>query len=241
MPKKRKHSSSRLFLTQRDKKIFQFLFEHRLATLKDIEERFFPAKNTRDVQKRLKKLREARLIGRDQSINLSCGFFYFLLPRGLKNLYPQGRFLEGIRLKGPNIEHDYTLIKVRKILEQARFIHRYYTENMTTSDLFFPESSDIFGDDRSFRPDAVFVTMNDKGPLFNALELEVQQKDKKRYREKIQKYYFNEKIDYVFLIFSSESIRKAVMNMEKFLYPKGNTKFLYGHLGNLLEKNFHLS
>ena len=89
----------------------------------------------------------------------------------------------------------------------------------------------------SLRPDALFITGGDDGPLYNAVELELHQKGQQKYREKIQKYYFNRNISYVLFISSSQVIEKRMMKEEKFLYPTGNTKFFYGNLESLLEEN----
>lgn len=230
-----------IILTERDRKLLHFLFENRGATLWEINNLIFHSKHRQNVSKRLKKLRDAKLIGMDTSMDLPGRYFYFIQSGGLKKCYPQSKTLKGLRLKSPDIEHDFTLMQVKNVLEKSRIIHYYYTENMMFLDSFQWQIGDIFKYDRSFRPDALFITVDDDGPIYNAVELEINQKGSKNYREKIQKYYFNRKISYVLLISSSRTIEKRIMQEEKSLYPTGNTKFFYGDLKSLLEKKLPFS
>ena len=228
--------SSKVVLTERDRKLLHFLFENRGSTLLDINSNIFHSKHRQNIFKRLKKLRDVKLIGMDTSMNLPSRYFYFIQSRGLKECYPKNKTLKGLRLKSPDVRHDFLLMKVRNVLEESQIIHHYYTENMMFLDSFQWQMGDVFKYDHSLRPDALFITVDDDGPIYNAVELEINQKGSKNYREKIQKYYFNRKISYVLLISSSRTIEKRIMQEEKSLHPTGNTKFFYGNLESLLEE-----
>ena len=227
--------SSKVVLMERDRELLLFLFENRGGTLSDIGKDIFQVKQRQTIQRRLKKLRDAKLIGMDTSMDLPGRYFYFVQPRGLRRCYPKSKTLKGLRLKSPDVEHDFLLIQVRNVFEESKIIHNYYTENMMFLDLFRWQIEDVLKYDRSLRPDALFITVDDDGPIYNAVELEINQKGQQSYRDKIQKYYFNRKISYVLLISSSRTIEKRIMKEEKFLYPTGNTKFFYGNLESFLE------
>ena len=227
---------SKILLTERDRRLLRLLFENRGATSSYIREHIFNNKSYPNVARRLKKLRNAKIIGMSMDMNLPSRYFYFIRPEGLKNLYPEGKSLKGLRLKSPNINHDFFLSEIRNILEQSHIIHNYYTENMLRMDNFNWNIGRIFKYDRFFLPDAIFITKGRNGHIYNAIELELNHKGVKRYRDKIQKYYFNRKISYVLLISSSPAVEKCIMDEEKRLYPSGNTKFFYGNLYSLLNK-----
>lgn len=229
--------SCKIIMTPRDERLLHYLFENRGGTLSDINRDIFQNRSIPTVHKRLKKLREARLIEMTATIDLPERYFYFISPRGLKRCYPDSKNLGGVKLKSNNIRHDFLLSKVRNILEGSKFIHHYYTENMMSLDTFQWQIGDIFKYNRQqFRPDAIFITMSKDGPIYNAVELETSQKGSKRYNHKMKYYYFNREISYVILISPSKTIEKRIMMEEKKIRPKGNTKFFYGHLKSLLEK-----
>ena len=223
-------------LTERDLKVLRLLFENRVATNWDINQKFFNDQERRDVGKRLKRLRDINLIGMDTDLSLDRMYFYYLLPSGLKKCFPGGRGLDGLRLRSPYVAHDYMLSRVRNVLEQSRLIHDYYTENMLALDSYQSEIGHIFKFYDQFHPDVIFSMVGKKGKIYNALEVELHQKGQEDYRRNIQQYYFNEKISYVFFVSSSRAIENKVMAEEKRLYPRGNTKFYYGGLKTLLSK-----
>ena len=227
---------SKVVLTERDRELLHFLFESRGSTLSDIHNRFFHSRHPKNVANRLRKLRDAKFIGMDTSMDLPSRYFYFIQSRGLKKCYPKAKTLKGLRLKSPDLRHDFLLTQIKDILQKSQIIHDYYTENMMFLESFQWQIGGIFKHDRSFRPDALFITVDDDGPIYNAVELEINQKGSKNYREKIQKYYFNRKISYVLMISGSRTIEKKIMEEEKSLHLTGNTKFFYGNLESLLEQ-----
>ena len=226
-----------LQFTDRDREIFQFMFENRMATAMDITNRFFNQNARRNVIRRLNKYKKAGLVGMDASPDLKQVYFYFLKNAGIKKLYPDAEFLDGNRLKSPNPVHDSTLMEVRNILSKSRIIHEYYTENMLEADdtLEYKSHGMLSGYD-DVRPDALFITKSDKRIILNTVELELSAKSRNRYIDLIQRYYLNEKISYVIFISATKSIEKKVMTLEKELYPKGNTKFYYGNLKDFRKK-----
>ena len=228
--------AKKIRITERDKKILHLLFENRMATNWEIRNRFFNEKSRINVAKRLKKLRDAELIGMEKSVNLKRNTFYFIKPLGLKNIYPFVNFSHGIKLKSPNLVHDLTLVKLRNIFNNSEIIHKYYTENMLMLDLDQREIDNIFSYDERFRPDALFITRTNTGKIHNAIEVELSAKSAERYANKIQRYYLNEEISFVLFISNSHSIIKKVIAEEKMLYPEDNPKFYYGDLNFLFQK-----
>ena len=149
-------------MTERDLKILRLLFENRVATNWDINQKFFNAQERRDVGKRLKRLRDINLIGMDIDLGLDRRYFYYLLLGGLKKCFPGCKGMDGLRLKSPYVAHDYMLSRVRNVLEQSRFIHDYYTENMLALDLYQSEIGHIFKSYDQFYPDVIFSMVGKK-------------------------------------------------------------------------------
>ena len=226
-----------LQFTERDKEIFQFMFENRMATTMDIMHRFFNQNARRNVIRRLKKYKKAGLVGMDSSPDLKQIYFYFLKNAGIKKLYPEAEFLDGNRPKSSNHVHDSTLMEVRNIFSESRMTHEYYTENMLmANDTLEYKPSNMFSGDDDVRLDAIFVMKADKRVMLNAVELELSEKSRNRYIDLIQRYYLNQKIPYVIFISATKNIEKKVMALENKLYPKGNTKFYYGNLKDFKKK-----
>ena len=140
--------SSRVILMERDRELLLFLFENRGGTLSDLGKDIFQVKQRQTIQRRLKKLRDAHFIGMDISMDLPGRYFYFIQPRGLKRCHPKSKTLKGLRLKSPDVRHDFLLIQVRNVLEKAKIIHTYYTENMMFLDSFRWQIEDVFKYDR---------------------------------------------------------------------------------------------
>lgn len=223
-------------ITDRDKKIFMYLFENRLATNLDILHKFYAGKNKRNSRKRLEKLKRNGFIAMAASEGLKQRFFYYLTLKGLETIYSDGHFFKGFRLKSPNPHHDYALASLRNVLKESKMIHEYYTENMIQSDIKDCFVEKIFKDDGNFSPDALFVTKSKGEKFYNTVELELTQKGVNFYRRKIRKYYLNEKISYVLFISNSKTIEKKVMQTEKQLYPNIKTMFYYANFKAFLDK-----
>ena len=229
-----KKPSHEIMITPRDKKLLHYLFENRGATFQDIHNMFFHGRSRQTAHERIRKLRRHGFIKMDMSMDIKEKYYYLITEKGLKACYPNAKGLEGVRLKSPNMKHDLYMTKIRNILEKSRFIYHYYTENMMSLKSIQWEIDDIFKHSSSLRPDALFVTMSSKGPIYNAVELEISHKGSKDYKGKIQKYYLNRKIHYIIMITSSKDIENRIMLREKSLHSEKYTKFYYGNLESLL-------
>ncbi len=64
-------------------------------------------------------------------------------------------------------------------------------------------------------PDAVFTLMVDKKPLKVALEMELTQKQKKRYVNLLEKYYTRIPVDLVFYVVGPEGLKKTILDIGK--------------------------
>ena len=225
-----------IFLTNRDKQILNYMFESRIATTRVINEEFFKNKNRSNAQKRLRKLKGANLIEMATSMVLKERYYYYITQKGLKLCHPHAQTTNGVRFRPANIVHDFNLAKVRKVLRNSSYIREYYTENLLALDIFKSDMAQTLEGYQALRPDAIFTMVAKGKTIFNTVELEMSYKSSANYQDIIQKYYFNEKISYIFFISKSRSIIKKVIKEEKKLYPSGNTKFYYAELNPLLEK-----
>ena len=225
-----------IYLTKRDKDVLHYLFENRGATISEIKNMFFSKTSRKNVSRRLKKLQNAKLIKMDTSIDLKCRYFYYITNDGLELCYPKNSSIKGMRLKPPNIEHDFTMSKIRNIFSKSRIIFNYYTENMLFHNYYQLQLNEILNTEDALIPDALIETKDENGPIYTAIELEISEKGPKIYKKKIQDYYFNSKIDYVIVITKSNTVRNIIMNEEKKLYPQKNKKLFYGELSEFFER-----
>ena len=227
---------SKIILMPRDIKILTYLFENRGATLNELRNTFFDGKSKKTVYRRLVKLRTNGLLATGVSGHLKELYYYYITSKGFKKCYQSKDNFDGIRHKSPNFAHDNAMTKVRYIMERSRIIHNYYTENMMSLNLYQWQLGDIFMNNMSFRPDALFVTKTEKEIFFNAIELELNQKGSKEYSKKIINYYLNRNIAFVIVITSSKTIKNMIAAEEKRLYPDGVKKIYYGNFKDLVDK-----
>ena len=223
-------------LTKRDKDVLHYLFENRGATSLEIKNMFFSKISKRNALRRLKKLQDSKLIKMDTSIDLKCRYFYYITNDGLELCYPENISIKGMRLKSPNIEHDFTMSNIRNIFSSSRIIFNYYTENMLFLSYYQSQLGGVLNIEDSLIPDAIIETRDKDGPIYTAIELEISEKGPKIYKRKIQNYYFNSKIDYVIVITKSNTVQNIIMNEEKKLYPQKNKKLFYGRLSEFFER-----
>lgn len=134
-----------------------------MGTNGDIRNRFFSSKARVNNAKRLRKLRNAKLIGMEKSVCLERNTFYFITLTELKTIYPEAKYFHGAKLKTPNINHGFKLTQLRNILNHSKIIKDYCTDNMLMLDIIQSEIDNIFKFDRGFRPDALFVTKTIEG------------------------------------------------------------------------------
>jgi len=214
-----------IILTDRDKRIFCYLFEQKVAYFEEIRDRFFDNLHISTCFLRLQKLSNYEFI---EKIAISQGgklkTYFTLTKLGLKEVcdfYDINK--SSIRLKTDSLEHDLKLSYLRNKLESCKKIKSYYSENYLHG-CSLAEDYERLSPIRDINADAALHINGKSGDFLVSFEYERTLKNPSRYNKKLTDYYFNNSITAVFYLCESEvierSIRKADRIASKGFSPK---------------------
>lgn len=224
-----RHSKTVRTLTERDKKVFQFIFEQKVSSFEQIRDRFFPDTSDRTTRRRLYQLKNSGLLrhvphtdGRRlrHLFRLSSkAYRHHVLERGVNDLVSQ--------LASHSIDHDLTLTELRTRFERARTTVAFYPENVLQSSEKFSKLED-FRDYVLLRSDAVaeFVVKN-KFRYVIPVEYEASIKSIERCEEKMMNYYIKSEAQSVFWICKNGSIQSRLENIERSFGDKFKPKMYF--------------
>ena len=198
----------------RDFEILQFLFESKIVTKDQIKLYFFKGSSNSAVNHRLSKLLSLNLIGRiPLDMRQKTVYGYSITLKGLNrvnHLLPYK--CEKIHQSDYPL-HDTILVDIRKAFESKNSIKKYYTENIL-------QCCTEFRNDTRFQS---FVELNSDGAILMdtkigildlAIEFDAHQKSDEWYRDKINDYYFRQKIDGVLYICANQYILDALLKVD---------------------------
>ena len=230
-----KRLSSKIQVTHRDLKILEHLFKNKVATLKELDQKYFSGHLRSSSGDRLSKL---------------C-HFDFLEKKGLFKSDNRLIIVYGLTKKGAeliqdklphkmtkhhyvsdSIEHDLTLGEIVEALSQFKMVSQIATE----SELL---SCYGFFDDPQTRPfvllksDALIFLRPKEETFYVALEYERSLKGPSRYQEKIREYYNHDEVDAVLYVCETEEILKTVMDLEKTISQNQESKFYFSLRENI--------
>jgi len=126
-------------VTERDRNLFDYLFENKVATVEDIRHDIFNNASKALVYKRLGKLERSELIQRSAySLEDKLFHVYSVTEKSYE------RFIviikEDIRrrqLKSDTIEHDLALVDIKRRLKKLVRIKNYFSENQLQSNKIY--------------------------------------------------------------------------------------------------------
>lgn len=203
------------YLTKRDQQILQFLHENKVALRDHIHEKFFSGVTVRILNRRLAQILKHGYILRGvifvKSKALSC---YQLTTKGFKFLEKQKEFQSVFKTENSeSIEHDLSLIFIRKIFSFKKRVIKYLTENMLNCDSTYTEDKKYkyFIDLQS---DAVCDVQFSKGNFHLAVEYESEPKANSRYEEKFIDYY-NTSIEGVIYICECKHLMRKLKEIDR--------------------------
>ena len=227
-----KSDRRRLAMTKRDEKLLRYLFVNKVATTEDIREDIFNNISRQTVNRRLVKLAHAGLIRaitlRDKK-NLMA---HSLTTKGFDKYISDKTSLLRVQLKSDCIEHDLTLLKIKRELKKLDMVLGYYSENLVRSGImdYVPEIK-IIG---QVLPDAIIKLKIEGKILFVPLEYEASSKYSKKNDSLILKYYIQPDIPGVLFISKSASIEKKIVQKELGRGTKRKGKFYFSLLENVI-------
>ena len=224
----RRKTKREVRINQRDRQLFKYLYENKIASRRQIRRDFFGKRHPSIASRRLSKLIEEGFL-KEISLTKNTHAFkaYSITPKTFDH-YLSDQF-EGVAVKqfeGQSLFHDIDLVDIRNSLARREIIANYLTENIIQSG---GDCLDRFGIDYLIKhsPDAVVKVKIEKKYYDFCLEYEATLKSKTRCRDFLKKYYFDRDVAAVFFIYKEEKIYKTILSLEKKLFSNMSPKFYY--------------
>jgi hypothetical protein len=230
------------FITDRDKEIFQFLFESKVAKVEQVYRELFP-----DVQMQIAKRRL-------QKLTSSCFLLKLGLTEGnrLKAIYSlaekayQGHVFKKdindrhIQLLSEIPEHDLALVDIRQALRKRMTVKNIYTENVLRSHYEYAESEE-FRDLVELRSDAVIELLLQEHRFIVPLEYEATLKAEVRNHKKLLDYYMKHSGKAVLFICGSDTILKSLCETDQKVCQGFTPKMYFARLFDVLNSSEKLT
>ena len=233
--------AGKVAVTERDEKLFRYLFVNKVATVKDIMRDIFNGTSLKTVHRRLVKLSRNKLIEASAQREKGNRMIYSLTLKGFKDYIADKSEVGRVQLKSDCVEHDLTIIKIKRSFRKFKMIQAFYSENLFRSGMMddIPEVREL----RDIRPDAILKIKIKDRVLFLPLEYEASSKYSKRNEKLLAKYYTSPHVPAVIFISKNASIERRITRKESVRKTRHKGKFHYCRLENVLnaEKKLILS
>jgi hypothetical protein len=203
-------------VTDRDLRLFSYLFENRVMSLSQIHHMVFNERSVQIASRRLVNLRQSGFLERrhisDRSSQVQSVFLN--APKAIQAIDKSYKCaIDSGICKTASVEHDVILVNLRSRLEGLSTVTDYITENMLQACHKFSELDAI----RPFvlnNTDAVIEITRQKMKLLVGLEFENSEKARERYIRKLVNYYSDNRTPVILYICENTRIRDAVAQAE---------------------------
>lgn len=226
----------KLVITERDRKLFQYLFENKIASRRQITRDIFVNISKQTINRRLQKLRDNKYLNvHTVLLKNIVTFVYFVTPKGIREIKDQYRHLiTGKTLKSNSPYHDLNLVDIRFQMNRLGLVNNYFSENVLQCCEEF-SWSDSFKHFVNLNCDGVMELKTPKGPFLVALEYDFSDKSAERYRSKLLEYYVSLDIRVVLYICENKFIYNLLKRIDQEVCENGfKSKIFY-----CLRKNIH--
>src|SRR3989338_1556103 len=207
------------YLWNRDIELLRYLLKQRVVLSVQINRDVFNGVGRRAVQKRLDKLIEHDFIQKFRFMSSGANY-YFLSQGGVDFLSYWGLIsfefnARRVEINSNQLGHDLLLVDICYAFRQLPLVTNIYTAN----DFLLAEKSQEIMPLRFFRrgiiPDLlVQISVGDK--VFNiAVELELTTKKIPELLKKMEKYYLEDSVDYVFYLHDNKYVENFLKKREK--------------------------
>jgi hypothetical protein len=229
-------------ITERDKKIFRFLFDSKVATAKQIWRRFFLSKSIRSCEMRLSRLVESGWIkcsGHKSHKRLHS--VYFLTARAYEDFV----MIAGVndrrrQLQSDSIDHDLTLADLRERFEKNSIVQRVLLENELQSSHEHSSFDELLHLIRIRSDAAVEILVNRQDRYWIPLEYESTLKSIERCKAKLREYYLGYSGAIVFFICKDETVLSRMKVIDRELSKDSRSKMYFALVKDVLSSESKL-
>ena len=226
-------------ITDRDKKLFRYLFVNKVATVEDIRLDIFGHVSLKTVHRRLIKLSHEKLIEAVAQREVGNRMIYSLTKKGFERHIADKSALRRVQLKSDSIDHDLTLLEIKRKFKAFEMVQGFYSENLVRSGMLddIPEIKSL----REIHADGIVKIKIKDRILFIPLEFEASSKYSKRNDKFLAKYYTSFQIPMVIFISKNSLIERRIFQKESQRKTKRKGKLYYCQLADVLESKGKLS
>ena len=199
-------------IQNRDREIFRFIYENLYVTILQVHRAVFKDRDPITATVRLFQLHHGEYLKK-----LKYGRTLLKLTRrALNEILDTPFYINADRyvkqkVRGQQIRHDLGVIDTKIILKESPIISNW----VPALDLFSYQYKEFYDDKIPKIPDAVFdLKVGDK-ILKVALEYEMTQKESRRYRMILERYYTAKKVDLLFYIVRTSQLKKTLLDIGK--------------------------
>lgn len=227
-------------ITERDRKLFQFLFENKVATQQQLKQKIFPEITKQTAFRRMKQLARSGWLNRLSFAGSDRALLVYGLTARSYNQYVK---VEGvndqiIQFVSDKLLHDLTLVDLRLRLESRPKIKRVYPENVLQTGQEYALRKE-FKNSVSLNSDAVIeLKMDEQTRIFIPFEFEGSQKSAERWQKKMHDYYLHHNSAVVLWVCKDESIINKMSEIDQEVCAGCTPKMYFASLEKVLnEKN----
>src|SRR3989338_2085495 len=199
-------------IQNRDREIFRFIYENLYVTILQVHRAVFKDRDPITATVRLFQLHHGEYLKK-----LKYGRTLLKLTRrALNEILDTPFYINADRyvkqkVRGQQIRHDLGVIDTKIILKESPIISNW----VAALDLFSYKYKEFHDDKIPKIPDTVFdLRVGDK-ILKVALEYEMTQKESRRYRMILERYYTAKKVDLLFYIVRTSQLKKTLLDIGK--------------------------
>lgn len=228
-----------LVLTQRDFRLFHYLFCTKGAAIQQINRDIFGGVSKSVIHDRLYKLVNYGYIEKGFYQYGAFRTYYTLKKSTLATMGYKKEDLSRTELKSAILSHDFFLVDVRQRFLELEGLVQYLTENQLQAESYF-DNGYHYKPFKNLNSDA-FARIKIGAKEFSAaIEYEQSHKGRMRYEDLFLEYYATESIPLVIYICDGEPLQKSLMAIERNVRGPREKKFFYITKEEFLKPNVDL-
>ncbi len=222
-------------MNEYDNKLFKYLYYHKVASIKQINDEVYNFKNSRSVYKRLSQLTADKYI--KKKINVHNGTLLFLLNTEKKIDIFKNDDYKCAKFQSENPYHDLLITDISKYLKGMSSVTKVIQENeqieLKNSQVIEKNVLSLF----NYRPDIFTIVQKNETKFYCFFEIETSEKSNERYQKKIIKIYNAPNLDVVFYLSNNNKILEKIINIDSLIRNEKN-KIFYGMIDDFYKLGF---
>jgi len=223
-----------MYITKRDKALFDYLFLHKIATVVQIDRDVFRLGDLPHVHRRIRTLvKHGYLKTTTTTQRGRPKFAYYLSDRAFQSFIADRTQRQWAQLKSDSPDHDVVLTDIRRRFLELKNLRQFITENAIEAELDCSKGLPVHAF-QEMHSDGAAVYIAKGETFYIAIEYEDAQKAKARYAEHLAAYYVRNEIDCVIYVVREPSLRNVLVEVDESLSHDRNSKLFVGNLADVL-------